>query len=315
MSVAELVNPTIEVAQTDSEEARATIPGAMLRQLRRELPDGSLIEFEEAPSGWLKKDGEKRKAAWRAYHFTPRDGKRDRLSSSTTITDAICPKPGIAPWAEKRGIEGLLIAIQTGAIDPMGMTPEQAIESVKRLKLGADAAKKRAADRGLNVHAINEHYMLTGETPKFADHPKEHYGYIRSWARAMRALDPQPVEVETLVVNPEDGYAGRLDLRAHVGGLLETIDFKTQENAGIYPGAHYQVNLYERGAVYCGAEPASHCRVVVLAADGEWDIARDTMIADHEAWRIDAALAYYRGNKPIDSLCASRNAAQKALRA
>jgi hypothetical protein len=51
MSVAELVNPTIEVAQEESEEARATIPGAMLRQLRRELPDGSLIEFEESPRG------------------------------------------------------------------------------------------------------------------------------------------------------------------------------------------------------------------------------------------------------------------------
>jgi hypothetical protein len=293
----------------------STIPGAMERVKTRELPDGSLIEFEEAPRGWLTKRGEPRKKDHRAYHWTPAGGQRGRLPSTTTLLDAICPKPGVAPWSEKRGIEGLLLAIQSGAIDPARVTPEQAIESVKRLKLGADAAKKIAAVRGLNVHAINEHYMLTGEGPKLKDHPEHHRGYIRSWAKAMLKLDPQPVEVETLVVNPEQGYAGRLDLRAHVGGLLETIDYKTQQHGGIYPQAHYQVNLYERGAIYCGAEPASHRRVVVLPADGEWDIDRDTMVADHEDWRIDAALAHYRGIKPIEALCAARNRDLREARA
>jgi hypothetical protein len=311
MSVAELVNPTIEVVQEESEEARATTPGAMLRQLRRELPDGSLIEFEESPTGWLKKDGDPRKAPWRAYFYRNAAGVRRRLPSTTTVLDAICPKPGLPPWSEKKGIEGLLAGIQAGLIDPMKLAPEQAVEAVRRLKLGADAAKKLAADRGLNVHAINERYMLTGEGPKFADHPREHHGFIRAWGKAMLVLKPEPVEVESLVVHPERGYAGRLDMRARIGGLLETDDFKTNDNAAIYPGAHYQVNLYEDGAVFCGAEPADQLRVIVLAADGEWD----SMVCNHEAWQIDAALAHYRGIKPIDSLCASRNAAQKALRA
>ena len=53
----------------------STVPGAMERTLRRELPDGSVIEFEEARAGFLKKDGMPRLADWRAYFYTPAAGK------------------------------------------------------------------------------------------------------------------------------------------------------------------------------------------------------------------------------------------------
>jgi hypothetical protein len=287
----------------------STVPGAMERVLQREIPDG-LIEFSEAPKGWLTKAGEPRKTPYRAYHWTPDGGERVRLPSTTTLLDDVCPKPGIAPWSEERGIEGVVEAIRLGAITP-DTTPAEAIAIVRRLKLGADAAKKLAADRGLNVHAINEHYLLTGEGPKIKDHPRHHYGFIKAWAKATLALDPQPVAVEQLVVHPEDGYAGRLDMRAYVGGVLETDDYKTQPNAAIHAQAHYQVNLYERAAIRCGDEPAGRLRVIVLAEDGEWD----SMAADHDGWRIDAALQHYRGKKPIESMCASRNRFEKERRA
>lgn len=318
MTEAMLVPDVVE--PVDEEQAKNT-PGAMHRTLRREIPGVGLVEFEEAPRGWLTKKGEPRQKPWRAYHFTPGapvanaalgavTNTRMRLPSTTTLLDEVMPKPGLPPWAEARGIEGLLLAVQNGAIDPAGMTPEQAIESVRKLKLGADAAKLRDAERGLNVHAINERYMLTGEAPKLSEHPEHHRGYIKAWIKCMLALKLEPVEVEQLVVHPEDGYAGRLDLRAMNGGVLETIDYKTQRNGGIYAQAHYQVKLYERAAVRDGAEPAANCRVIVLAEDGEWD----HMVADHEDWRIDAALAHYRGKKPIESLCDSRNRAQKDAR-
>jgi hypothetical protein len=318
--VSAAVAPEI-VQALDEGQAKAT-PGAMLQTLRREIPGLGLVEFEEAPRGWLTKKGEPRQKPWRAYHFTPEHPTADaalgavytgrtRLPSTTTLLDEVCPKPGLPPWAEARGIEGLLLGIQNGQIDPGKLTPEQAIEAVRKLKLGADAAKLRDAERGLNVHAINERYMLTGEVPKLSERPEHHRGYIKAWIKCMLELKLEPVEVEQLVVHPEDGYAGRLDLRARNAGVLETIDFKTQRNAGIYAQAHYQVKLYERAAVRCGAEPAENCRVIVLAENGEWD----HMIADHDEWRIDAALAHYRGKKPIESLCDSRNRAQKEARA
>jgi hypothetical protein len=289
----------------------ATVPGGMQRTIRRELPDGGLIEFEEAPVGFLTKAGEPRKAPWRAYYYTPADGQRGRLPSTTGIIDLILAKPGLPPWSEARGIEGLLTAIQSGAIDPANMTAGQAIEAVRALKLGADAAKKRAAERGLNVHALLEEYMLTGNAPSLKGHLDEHRGYIVALTNWLIAADPEPVAVEQLVVSPEDGYAGRLDLRAMIRGALVAVDLKTQEKAAIYPGAHYQVALYERAAVLCGDEPADRKMVVVLAANGD----HREMPADHDDWRIDAALAHYRGCKPINAVCESYNRVERKARA
>ncbi len=111
--------------------------------------------------------------------------------------------------------------------------------------------------------------------------------------------------------HPEDGYAGRLDLRARIGGLLTTVDLKSQERAGIYRGAHLQVGLYERAAVRCGDEPAARRLVVVVAANGDYR----EMAADHPDSLLDAALTFYREAKPVDSFCESANRAEKAARA
>lgn len=286
----------------------STVPGAMAHALTREVPDG-LIEFEEAPVGWLKKDGEPRQASWRAYFFTPNDGERLRLPSTTTLLDAIFPKGGLPPWSEARGIEGAVEAVRIGLVGEQ-TTPAEAVEIVRANKLGADAAKKSAADRGLNIHAALEEYMRTGKAPRLKDHPEHHRGYLQGLTRWLLRADPEPVSVEELVVHPEDGYAGRLDLRATIDGQLVTCDAKTQERAGIYPGAYYQVNLYERAAVRCGADPAKRKLVIVFAANGEFR----EMAADYEDWRLDAALAHYRASKPIISACESANRIEKKAR-
>jgi hypothetical protein len=61
----------------------------------------------------------------------------------------------------------------------------------------------------------------------------------------------------------------------------------------------------------CGDQPADRKIVVVFAADGQ----HREMAADHEDWRIDAALSHYRGSKPINAVCESYNRAEKAARA
>lgn len=282
--------------------------GAMEETLRREIPAG-LIEFEQAPAGWLTKAGAPREKPWRAYHWTPADGDRERLPSTTTLLDAICPKGGLPSWSEKEGIKGAVEAVRLGLITEEASLDE-AVEIVRENKLGAENAKRQAAQRGLNVHALLEQYMLTGAAPKLAEHPVEHRGYIRGLCAWLLAENPEPVAVETLVVHPEDGYAGRLDLRARIDGQLVTVDLKTQERSGIYLAAHLQVNLYERAAVWCGDEPADRKMVVVVAADGAFR----TMLADHDDWRIDAALAYYRAQKPINSACESANRIEREAR-
>jgi hypothetical protein len=49
----------------------STHPGAFRTELRRELPDGGVITFEESPVGWTTKDGYRRGQAWRAYWWQP----------------------------------------------------------------------------------------------------------------------------------------------------------------------------------------------------------------------------------------------------
>ncbi len=321
----------------------ALVPGGIEHYLRRELPDGGLIEFEQAPAGWIAQNGEVRRKPHRAYYFTapergcefcsgsgrvegktPRgrkcslcDGagrilKRQRFVSVTTLLDSICPKPGLAHWSEARGIEGAVAAIHLGLITP-ATSPADAVKVVRSNRLGAEAIRDLAADRGLNVHALLEEYMRTGKAPRLAGHPAEHHGYIQGMTRFLLEVDPEPVAVEQLVAHPEHNYAGRMDLRARAKRLcagLVTFDAKTQENAGIYLAAHAQVNLYERAAVRCGDEAADRLMVVVFAANGEYRM----MPADHDATLVDVALAFYRAVKPIDSACESANRVERETR-
>lgn len=324
------------------------IPGAMQTQLRRELADGALIEFEEAPVGWLKKDGDPRKASWRAYFYVPQpqclacegsgrvpsdkrvdgtvkcqpckgtgDCKREQMISVTTLLDSICPKPGLPPWSEAHGIIGALEAVQTGLLDPRMsiVRPSKpgdhpAVQIVREAHLGADAARDEAADRGLDMHAFLEHYMRTGAPPSIRDYPLEQHGYVRAGAKWLLKHRPEPIDIEQLICDPVAGFAGRSDLVAMIGGLRTRVDFKTSEKAAIYSSSHLQVGLYERGAIACGDEPTDAQAIVVLAADGEFR----PMPSEATPERVQTALDFYHSNKPVDSLCESANRAEKKAR-
>lgn len=324
----------------------STVPGAFERTKVRAFPDGSQVDFAEAPAGWLTKAGEVRKKDYRAYHFTPPPSvcepcggsgrvegktargkqcphckgagdptKRARMISVTTALDGVVPKPGLPIWSEARGIEGAIEAVRLGYIDPFDpVSVANAVDAVRKHRLGADRARDDAAIRGLNVHDCLEHYMRTGSPPNPVDHPLEHRGYLRALTRALLDLDLEPVAIEELVVHPDDLYAGRLDLRARIpkmGINLATLDAKTQEKGGIYLGAHAQVNLYERAARRCGDEPADRLFIIVFAANGEYRM----MPADHPDSFVEAALAWMREAKPVDSMCESANRRERDARA
>jgi len=283
------------------------VPGGMERKLWREVP-GGLIEYLEAEAGWLTLKGEPRLRPYRRYLWTPTDGEPIKLPSVSHICDQVCPKDGIPYWSEARGIEGALTAFKAGWLTVTSRALD-AIAIVREHNLGAEAAKNRAAKRGLNVHAINDHYMKTGEPPKQSDHPAEHRGFIRSWSKATLILKPEPVAVEQLVVHPDDLYAGRLDMRAIVRGELELDEFKTQEWGGLFSSTHLQAMLYERAAVRCGDEPAARLRAIVLPADGDWNEDQHTMIVAWPDSKVEAALAWFREKRAIDSACGARNRA------
>ena len=230
--------------------------------------------------------------------------------SVTTLIDAITPKGGLPQWYEARGIEGTVVAYQRGLIEPEAF-PEDAIEIVRGANLGADRAKDAAADRGLNVHALLEEYMLTGNGPRIGEHLPEHHGYIQALCSWLLAKDPEPESVEQIVCSPTHGYAGRRDLIARVDGKRIGYDAKTQENGGIYLGAHLQDRLYEDAAVEIGDEPCDELAIVVFAANGEFR----EMECQATSATAQAALTFYQAVKPIDSACEGQNRVERKARA
>lgn len=308
-------------------------PGALKTVKSRTLPGGWRIDFEFSPAGWLKPDGTARVVDHRAYYLTPAgicqacDGsgrvpsdkrpggtvkcqpckgsgqpRRERVESVTTICDRILPKDGLPHWSERAGIHGAVEAVRRGLITPE-TTDQEAVELVRSNKLGAEAERDRAADRGLNVHSILEEYMAFGISPNPANYPEPHRPFIRGLVKWLLRADPEPQAVEFLIADPERGYAGRADLIARVNGTLTLIDLKTQENGAIYESAHVQARLYRDAEERYGEHQIDHGLVVVVDAQGgfrEMELLADGELSQH-------ALEFYRRIKPLSAGCDSQN--------
>jgi hypothetical protein len=315
----------------------ATTPGAVEHSLRRELSNGGLIEFEESPAGWLTADGEVRKRDYRAYYWTPQqecvrchgDGRvngatrvkkcpdckgtgqtrRTRMTSVSSFLEVILPKPGLPSWYEKHGIEGTIYALNAGAM-ALTVPPEHAVRIVRQGGWGAEAARDAHAERGIDIHELLREYAETGMAPSSLDVLPEDMGYYRALCKFLVAEDPEPEQVEELVCDPTAGYAGRSDLVARAGGFRKRYDAKTSEEAQIYPGAHVQVGLYERGGIASGDEPCDLLEVVVFAADGSFR----TMPVGATPRLLDVALDWWREIRPVNSACESANRVEKEAR-
>lgn len=321
-------------------DPRALVPGAFEHMLDRPLDGGGLIEFAEAPAGWLTSAGEPRLADYRAYHYTPpartcepcagggklydkstrgrqcptckgsgNASRRVRYRSVTTILGEICPKDGLAPWYEQRGIEGVIAAIRAGRLDPHDESID-VVEWIRQRGLGADGARDQAATRGLNVHDLLETYMKTRRAPNLAEHPAEHHGYIRGLAGWLADANPVPVLVEELVCSPADGYAGRMDLLCRIGGELVAVDLKTQKDCKIFESAHLQLAAYMRAHVVCGGAPPDRGLVLAVAEDGSFR--EQELLASQDD--LDRALGYADALRPISSKTNAANARETAAR-
>jgi hypothetical protein len=224
--------------------------------LTRELPDGSLIEFEERTTGF------------RAYWWTGAGEERTRKPSVTTIIGAVMPKPQLLKWYEQMGAAGALTLSRRGYLDHVD--PCNAVYAIREAGLGGQAELGQAAARGRRVHTVLEEYAKHGDVPNPIDYPESDRGYIRGLIRWLIKADPVITASERLVCDPVAGYAGRYDLRAEVYGHDTIVDLKTNKRAEIYREALLQVAAYDLADVACGATPAGRGMVVAVGPDGEF---------------------------------------------
>lgn len=246
--------------------------------LRRELPDGGLIEFEERVSGF------------RAYWYTAAGSKtRTRFPSVTTVLGVVMPKYGLLDWYEARGAEAALILSRRGFLDHID--PANAVDAIRDAGMGAKASAGQASDRGKRVHSFLETYLLTGDVPALSTLPTEDRGYARGVIRWLLKAQPEPVAVEQLVVDPERGYAGRFDARVKCYGGEWIADLKTNRNCTIYPSALVQTAAYQQADIKNGSEPALGGLLIAVGPNGGF---REGF-APLEAWDAwDQAIEFYR---------------------
>lgn len=164
-----------------------------------------------------------------------RDARKLGLVPSVTNVIRILDKPMLNAWKEEQAIlAALTLPVVHG---------ETIDERARRVAADAKEQVDVAARRGKNIHKCVEEYLLY---QRFDPHPdvKELVAKFPDWAnRNIRTV----FSCETVVVG--EGYAGTLDLYAHIEGYEDrVVDFKSRKayNGAIrtYPEDNIQLAAY-----------------------------------------------------------------------
>jgi hypothetical protein len=272
--------------------------------VEREIAGVGLLRFENCgPGEWLTQKGEPAKKGRRRYLL---DG--EAIDSVSSIVDTLS-KYALMGWHEDHGARGGAKAALMGEVDH-GTPPEDIINIVRGLDLGAERAQREASGRGAAVHTTFE-LRAHGHDVDLDAYPAEWGLWFDGARRAWDALNPQPLEVERPVCHPEHRYGGRPDMVASCEELVTLIDWKTGKG-NVYDSAHYQTRLYQMALERC--ELADVERMVIVGID---DVGGFQLV-ECEATEEDALalLHTFRARKRINAgMAAQRKAAKEAMAA
>lgn len=253
--------------------------------VERDIPGVGLLRFENFNRGeWLTQKGEAAKKSKRRYLLGEQE--LDSVSQIVGVLDIFA----LRSWYEDHGARGAILAERMGELECV--PEEDIIKRVRALGLGADSAKGRATDRGVVMHTALQTLATTGEPPNLGDHFPEHRPWLMGATALWQALDPEPVESELIVCNPDLGYAGRLDLLCRTDGLLTLLDYKSGKGR-LFSQAHWQTRGYAECLPHCGYEMPD--RILIAGVDDEGGFQVVECSKSSEDW---AALVHvYRANK------------------
>lgn len=147
--------------------------------------------------------------------------------------------------------------------------------------LDARSNTQRAADRGVDVHAVWQAWNERQEIPDLSQYPPDRRGYMRAMADAIVKYEPHAVETEMIVGSAIHGFAGRLDTVVMVKTRrgLSMLDVKTSK--GVYANTHFpQLAGYEIARLECGLEPTIRQGILRLGANGKHEVRWSNATAD-----------------------------------
>ena len=157
-------------------------------------------------------------------HTTYRNAEGVRLPGITTLT-GLLDKPGLAPAANKLGLQGI-----------------NSVEHWKEL-----AIIGRAAHEMVHAELTGGTFDLKDYTPRQVDRAENGFIKYLEWKKGGVI---EPILLETPLVSEKHQWGGTADIYAKVGGRLELIDLKS--GSGIWPEhwlqtAGYYTILEENG--------------------------------------------------------------------
>lgn len=268
----------------------ASNPGQLI-----ELPNGSALYYVER-----ERDGKTWHEYYRAKPAKVGEGwsRSKRLTGVTTAIKPVDFDPGrLLAWAARTQLLGVAELVSSKIDDPnvqredlRWLTSQESIwRELEHAELTFEDVRDRAGRRGTNVHELALRALAEGKpVPEFAELRDDEQGYARAVAEFWLDNEPEPLNVEQVVLHEKLGVAGRFDLRAKMQGNVVLLDAKTSGYVG--HGAHVQLAAYDYLARECGIGGSDEQMALRLADDGGYELIPSE--ASHEDFL--AALDVYR---------------------
>lgn len=276
------------------------LPTAGVEEIEREHPAG-LLRFENFPAGtWRTKKGDPAKKAKRRYLI---DG--NEIDSVSSIVDTLS-KDALVRWAEDHGMRGAVQAERMGELE--GVPPEEFIDRVHALGLGASAARDEGAARGTAIHAALHGLAVDGTAPNPADFPPEWRPWLQGAVAAWLELDlVEIVASEVIRASIVHGYGGRPDLIGRrSSGALALIDYKSGKGK-VYDQAHIQTRLYD---IALREEDIAVDEILIVGIDDRGG--HELVKCEANEHAALATLALFRYRKQINAGMATQRKARRA---
>lgn len=171
-------------------------------------------------SHWYTKDGVPAYTMKKAKgdgerNTTLRDARKYNLLPSVTTLFGIMAKPGLDRWKLNKAI--------TAALDTPRDDEEPDERYHSRILERSFEETSAAAELGTKIHDAIDAYF-DGTPP-----PEDLAQYVDPTIEYLKTLNLTDIRREEVVVNTDQGYAGRVDLLARYGNSNIIIDFKTKK--------------------------------------------------------------------------------------